>query len=183
MYMKKKHQTCTLSYTHTHTHTHKHTHTHTYTYIHTDTHTQEHTHIQSNRAKLEWYRLKKCVLRVDLKVVLAASFLMCSGSGFQTAGQTLTKWSTGDGCWPLLSHGPKSMLRWNKLSCLSLFDCVAAYPRKTSATFWSPVLSPTSTTFLTWATLLAVFSLLTSFLGLYLALLVVISLSYCSLGR
>ena len=104
---------------------HKHTHTHTYTH----THTQEHTHIQSNRAKLEWYRLKKCVLRVDLKVVLAASFLMCSGSGFQTAGQTLTKWSTGDGCWPFLSHGPKAMLCWTKLSCFSLWLC-CSLPKK-----------------------------------------------------
>ena len=54
-----------LSHTHTHTHTH-------------------HTHIKLNRAELEWYRLKKCVIRVDLKVVIVAAFLMCGGSEFQT---------------------------------------------------------------------------------------------------
>ena len=44
------------------------------------THTHSHTHlerIKSNRAEL--VRVKKCVLRADLKVVIVAAFLMCDG--------------------------------------------------------------------------------------------------------
>ena len=55
-----------------------------YTYPHPPTHTH-HAHIKSNRAELiRVIQVKKCVFRVDLKVVIVAAFLMCGGSEFQT---------------------------------------------------------------------------------------------------
>ena len=56
-------------------------HTESHTQMTTHTHTHTHTHIKSNRAESESYRLKKCVFRADLKVVIVAAFVVAVSSG------------------------------------------------------------------------------------------------------
>ena len=83
-----------------------------YTHPHPPTHPHTHTMHISNRTGLsssEWYRLKKCVFREDLKVVIAAAFLMCDGSEFQTEGP---KWEKAQS--PFVLYLYSETFRWLK---------------------------------------------------------------------